>query len=165
MDGPPTGRQALVAACQWGFVQASLLATVGDLFVAYHRFTTDSVFVPGWILAVGLTVPVALLVGGHGGWTWVSRGYGERTRETHRRRRRFVLAGVVLWPAHLLPEVGLRVVLTDGATTLAGVLLGPCSTLAVLVGAYLLAYRVDPAVYDRLARVVGYLNPGARPSE
>ena len=144
---PPSGRQALVAALQWGLVQASLVAAVGDLLAGYYDLTTDAFFAPSWVQSVGFAVPVVFLVGLYGGYTWVTEGYAEATHEAHRARIRFLVALVGLWLVHFLAEL-LLLVAVDSALLRA--FAPPAFTLAVLGGAYLLAYRVDPATFVRV---------------
>lgn len=147
MSTPSTARQGHVAALQWGFVQAALVAIVADLLSGYHALTTDAFFTPGWILSVQAAPFVVFFVGAYGGYTWVTGGYAETTREAHRTRVRFVVALVGLWVAHFPLELGLLVAV-DSALLRA--FAPPVFTLLLLGGAYLLAYRVDPAVFGRM---------------
>lgn len=62
-------------------------------------------------------------------------------------RQALVAALVGLWVAHFPLELGLLVAI-DSALLRA--FLPPAFTVGVLVGAYLLAYRVDPAVFGRV---------------
>lgn len=89
------------------------------------------------------------VVGAYGGYTWVTGGYARTTHEAHRTRLRFVVALVGLWVAHVPVELGLLVAV-DSALVRA--LAPPVLTLLLLVGAFLLAYRVDPSVFGRVQR-------------
>jgi hypothetical protein len=128
-------------------VQAALLAVGGGLLAGYYDLTTEAIFVPGWVLSVQAAPLVAFFIGAYGGYTWVTGGYAETTRVAHRTRLRFVVALVGLWVAHLPVELGLLVAV-DSALLRA--FAPPTFTLTLLVGAYLLAYRVDPSVFGRV---------------
>jgi hypothetical protein len=128
-------------------VQAAPVAIVGHLLSGYYDLTTDAIFVPERVLSVRAAPLVVFFVGAYGGYTWVTGGYAETTREAHRTRLRFVGALVGLWVAHFPLELGLLVAVDS---TLLQAFLPPAFTVGVLVGAYLLAYRVDPAVFGRV---------------
>ncbi|MFC7228411.1 hypothetical protein N0B31_13435 [Salinirubellus salinus] len=147
MSTPSTARQGHVAALQWGLVQAALVAVGGGLLSGYYDLTTESIFVPGWVLSAQAAPLVAFVVGAYGGYTWVSGGYASTTREAHRTRVRFVAALVGLWAAHLPVELGLLVAVDSALLRAFG---PPAFTLLLFVAAYLLAYRVDPAVFRRV---------------
>jgi len=147
MSAPSTARQGHVAALQWGLVQAALVGLVGDLLSGYYDLTTESVFVPGWVLSVQAAPLVVFFVGAYGGHTWVTGGYATTTREANRTRLRFVVALVGLWVAHLPLELGLLVAVDSALLRAFG---PPSFTLLLFVGAYLLAYRVDPSVFGRV---------------
>jgi hypothetical protein len=128
-------------------MQAALVGVVADLLSGYHDLTTDSIFVPAWVLSVQAAPLVVFFVGAYGGYTWVTGGYATTTREAHRTRLRFVGALVGLWVAHLPVELGLLVAV-DSALLRA---FAPAAfTVLLLVGAYLLAYRVDLSVFGRV---------------
>ena len=147
MSQPSTARQGHVAALLWGLVQAALVAIVADLLAGYYDLTTDSIFVPEWVLSVQAAPLVVFFVGAYGGYTWVTGGYATTTHEAHRTRIRFLAALVGLWVAHFGLEL-LLLVAVDSALLRA--FAPPVFTLLLLGGAYLLAYRVDPAVFGRM---------------
>jgi hypothetical protein len=127
-------------------VQAALVAVVAGLLSGYYDLTTDSIFVPGWVLSVQAAPLVGFFVGAYGGYSWATGGYASTTREAHRTRLRFVVALVGLWCLHVPLELGLLVAVDS---PLLRAVAPPVFTLLVLVGASLLAYRVDPAVFGR----------------
>ena len=147
MSTPSTARQGHVAALQWGLGQAALVALATDLLAGYYDLTTNVFFTPGWLFSVQAAPIIAFFVGAYGGYTWVTGGYAETTHGAHRTRLRFVVALVVLWFGHHAPE--LLVTLVVGSR-LALALVPPLFVALVLVGAYLLAYRVDPSVFGRV---------------
>ena len=148
MSQPSTARQGHVAALQWGLVQASLVGVVGDLLAGYYDLTTSvDTLQPSWVTSVEWAPPIVFLVGLYGGYTWVTGGYANTTREAHRTRVRFLVALVGLWLVRFGLEL-LLLVAVDSAVLRA--FAPPAFSLGVLGGAYLLAYRVDPAVFGRV---------------
>lgn len=155
-DAPSTRRQAFVAALQWGLVQAFVLNSVGRLARNYYRATTDSFFPPDWVTSVQFAAPLGLLVGGYGGYRWLTSGYGTTTPAAHRARVRFVGALVAGWALAIVPTMAFQWILGDQLFTVPYFVLPSLVAVLVFGGAYLLAYRIDPDWYDqRRDRLLG----------
>jgi uncharacterized membrane protein YqjE len=153
---PSTRKQALVAALQWGVVQTFLLDSLGRFLRNYYRATSDAFFAPGWVSSVQFAAPLGLLVGGYGGYRWVTNGRGATTRSAHRRRVVFVGALLAGWALAIVPVLALDAALDDRLFSVPYFALPTLVSVVVLSGAYTLAYRVDPARYAlRRNRLLG----------
>lgn len=148
-DDPAVRRQALVAALQWGLVPAFVLDTLGRLLRNYYRATTDAFASPPWVMSVRLASLLGLVVGGYGGYRWVTGGPGATTRTAHRRRVTFVGTLLVGWALAIVPTLLVGAVLDDRLFETPYVVLLTLVALAALGGAFVLAYRTDPAWYAR----------------
>lgn len=145
----PTRERALVAALQWGLVSSFVLDTTGRLVRNYYRATSDAFFLPDWIFLVQVASLPALLVGAGVGYWWLASGRGDATESAHGVRVRFVGALLVGWALAIVPTTALQAVLGDASSAVPYFLLPTLFASAALVGAYLLAYRVDRTWYDR----------------
>jgi hypothetical protein len=149
MTASPSRRYALVAALQWGLVQAFLLDSLGRFLRNYYRATTEAFFAPGWVTSIQFAAPLGLLVGGYGGYRWVTSGRGAVTEAAHRRRVGFVGALLAGWALAIVPTLAFDVVLDDRLFTVPYFLAPSLVSVLVLGGAYALAYRVPPSWYAR----------------
>lgn len=155
-DAPSTRPQALVAALQWGLVQAFVIDSFARLFTNYYRATTDAFGAPGWVYSVAVATPLALLVGGVAGYRWVTSGRGVTTPAAHRRRVVFVGALLGGWALAIVPELAFEWLLGDRLFTVPFFVLPTVVAGFVLAGAFALAYRVDPGWYrQRRSRLLG----------
>ena len=135
--------QALVAALQWGLVQTFLLDTLGRLLRNYYRATIDSFVPPSWVTSIQFAAPLALFVGGYGGYRWVTSGRATTTLSTHRTRIVFVGTLLVGWALAIVPTLVFQWVLGDRLFTVPYFLLPTLTALGALLLAYLFAYRAD----------------------
>jgi hypothetical protein len=148
--------QALVAALQWGLVQAFVLDTAGRFLQNYYRATTDAFFAPGWVTSIQFAAPLGLLVGAVGGYRWVRSGRGATTESAHRNRVVFVGTLLAGWGLAIVPTLALQSLLGDQFWTIPYFALPTAFALLAGLGAVVLAYRVDAAVYrQRRDRLVG----------
>jgi len=146
---PPAERsRALVAALQWGLVQAFALDAVARLLRNYYRATTELFFTPGWVVTLQFAAPLGLFVGGVGGYRWARSGRAASSTAAHRTRLRFVGALLVGWALAIVPTAAFGWLLGDLYST-PYFLLPTATAVAVLLAASLFAYRVDPAWYRR----------------
>ncbi|MFC4551735.1 MULTISPECIES: hypothetical protein [Halorussus] len=148
-DAPSTKKRALLAALQWGLVQAFLLDTLGRLFRNYYRATTDAFLPPRWVTSVQFAVPLGLLVGGIGGYRWVSSGRAATSDSAHRNRAVFVGSLLVGWALAIVPTMAFQWLLGERLFTVPFFVLPTLVAVLVAGGSYLLAYRVDAARYRR----------------
>lgn len=148
-DAPSIKKQAFVAALQWGLVQAFVLDSIGRLARNYYRATTDSFFPPDWVTSIQFVAPLGLLVGGYGGYRWLTSGRGSATLKAHQTRVRFVGALVASWALAIVPTMAFQWVLDDRLFTVPYFVLPSLVSMLVFVGAYLLAYRIDSDWYDQ----------------
>lgn len=148
-DAPSAKKQAFVTALQWGLVQAFVLDSAGRLARNYYRATTDSFFPPDWVTSIQFAAPLGLLVGGYGGYRWLTSGRGTATLEAHRTRVRFVGALVASWALAIVPTIAFQWVLDEQLFTVPYFVLPSLVSVLVFVGAYLLAYRIDSDWYDQ----------------
>ncbi|MFC7204557.1 hypothetical protein ACFQJC_13605 [Haloferax namakaokahaiae] len=148
-DPPSTQKQALVTALQWGLVQAFFLDTVGRLLENYYEATTGASFPPDWVFSIQVAAPLALVVGGYGGYRWVTSGRASTSAAAHRSRILFVGALVVGWALAIVPTMAFQLLLGDRLHTVPFFLLPTLTAIFVFAGAYLLAYRVDSDWYRR----------------
>ncbi|AUV83372.1 hypothetical protein C2R22_18405 [Salinigranum rubrum] len=149
MTASPSRRHAFVAALQWGLVQAFLLDSLGRFLRNYYRATTEAFFAPGWVTSIQFAAPLGLLVGGYGGYRWMTSGRGSISHAAHRRRVVFVGALLAGWALAIVPTLAFDVALGDRLFTVPYFALPSLVSVLVLGGAYALAYRVDPGWYAR----------------
>jgi hypothetical protein len=155
-DALSTRKQAFVTALQWGLVQAFVLDSVGRLARNYYRATTDAFIPPIWVTSIQFAAPLGLLVGGYGGYRWLTSGYGTATPAAHRARVRFVGALVAGWALAIVPTMAFQWLLDEQLFTVPYFVLPSLVAVLVFGGAYLLAYRADPDWYDqRRDRLLG----------
>ncbi len=156
MPASPSRRHALVATLQWGLVHAFVLDSLGRFLRNYYRATTEAFFPPGWVTSIQFAAPLSLLVGGYGGYRWVTSGRGSISHAAHRRRVVFVGALLAGWALAIVPTLALDVVLDDHLFTVPYFALPTLVSMLVLGGAYTLAYRVTPGWYAcRRNRLLG----------
>jgi hypothetical protein len=148
-DAPSIRRQAFVAALQWGLVQAFVLDSVGRLARNYYRATTGAFIPPDWVTSIQFAAPLGLLVGGYGGYRWLTSGRGATTLAAHRARVRFVGALVAGWALAIVPTMAFQWLLDEQLFTVPYFILPSLAAVLVFGGAYLLAYRADPNWYDQ----------------
>jgi glucose uptake protein GlcU len=146
---PPARRGALVAALQWGLVSTFVLDTLGRFLRNYYRATTDAFASPPWVMSVRLAALLGLVVGGYGGYRWVTSGPGATTRTAHRRRVVFVGTLLVGWALAIVPTLLVGAVLDDRLFETPYFVVPTLVALTVLGGASVLAYWTDPARYAR----------------
>lgn len=146
-DAPSTQKQALVAALQWGLVQTFVLDTFGSLFRNYYRATTDSFFPPSWVTSIEFAAPLGLLVGGFGGYRWVTSGRAAASTSAHRTRVVFVGTLLAGWALAIVPTMAFQWLLRDRLFSIPYFVLPTLTAVAVFVASYLLAYRVDTEWY------------------
>jgi hypothetical protein len=101
------------------------------------------------VTTVQFTVPLGLVVGGYGGYRRVTSGRGATTRTAHRRRVTFVGALLVGWALAIVPTLLAGVVFGDPLFETPYFVVPTLVALTVLGGAFVLAYRTDPARYAR----------------
>ncbi|RDI69992.1 hypothetical protein [Halopelagius longus] len=148
-DGPSTKNQALVAALQWGLVQLFVLDTLGRLLQNYYRATTDAFFPPDWVASIQFAAPLGLLVGGIGGYRWVTSGQLATSASAHRKRVVFVGSLLAGWTLAIVPTLAFQWFLGDQLFSIPYFVLPTLTAVAVFVGSHLLAYRVDSESYRR----------------
>lgn len=149
VDGPPVRRQALISALQWGLVQTFLLDTLGRLLRNYYRATTDAFLPPNWVTSIQVAAPLGLLVGGIGGYRWATSGRAATSPSAHRTRVVFVGSLLAGWALAIVPTMAFEWLLGDRLFSTPYFVLPSLTAVAVLVGSYLLAYRVDAERYRR----------------
>ena len=153
---PSERKQAHIAALQWGSIQTFLLDTLGRLLRNYHRATTGAFFPPDWIASIQFAAPLGLLVGGVGGYRWVTSGRATTSASAHRNRVVFVGSLLAGWALAIVPTMALRWLLGDQLFTAPFFVFPTLVAVSVLVGSYLLAYRADPDRYRlRRKRLLG----------
>lgn len=147
-----------MAALQWGLVQAFVLDTLGRLLRNYYRATTDAFFAPGWVTSIHFAAPLGLLVGGIGGYRWVTSGRAPTSASAHRNRVVFVGSLVAGWALAIVPTLAFDWLLGDRLFTVPYFILPTVTAVSVVLGSYLLAYRCDSAWYRRhRSRLLGAL--------
>lgn len=139
----------MVAALQWGLVQTFLLDTLGRLLRNYYRATTGNLLPPSWVTSIRFAAPLGLLVGGFGGYRWVTSGRAATSATAHRNRVVFVGALVAGWGLAIVPTVAFGWLLDDRLFTVPYFVIPTLAAVAAFGGAYLLAYRVEAAWYSR----------------
>lgn len=155
-DAPSAQKQALTTALQWGLVQAFLLDTLGRLLRNYYRATTDAFFPPSWVTSIQFAAPLGLLVGGIGGYRWVTSGRATTSASAHRNRVVFVGSLLAGWTLAIVPTLALQWLLGDQLFTMPYFVLPTFTAVLVLVGSYRLAYRVDADWYrQHRSRLLG----------
>ena len=155
-EGPPAQKQAVIAALQWGFIQAFVLDTLGRLLRNYYRATTDAFFPPDWVTSIQFAAPLGLVIGGIGGYRWVTSGRGTTSLSAHRNRVVFLGSFLAGWALAIVPTLAFQWVLGDGLFTVPYFLLPTLVAVVALLGSYLLAYRVDATWYGhRRNRLLG----------
>ncbi|MFB6161173.1 MAG: hypothetical protein ABEJ61_08360 [Haloferacaceae archaeon] len=97
-----------MTALQWGLVQTFVLEAVGRLLRNYYRATTDAFFPPRWVTSVQFAAPLGLLVGGLGGYRWVTSGRAATSASAHRDRVVFVGALLAGWALAIVPAMTFR---------------------------------------------------------
>jgi len=153
---PDTSKQALVAALQWGLVQTFVLDTLGRFLRNYYRATTTAFWPPDWVSSLQFAAPLGLLVGGIGGYRWVTSGRAATTETAHRTRVVFVGALLVGWGLAIVPTLAFQSLLGEQFFTVPYFVLPTVFALLAGSGAVLLAYRVDPATLrQRRTRLLG----------
>ncbi|MFC6823658.1 hypothetical protein [Halopelagius fulvigenes] len=148
-DGPSTKNQALVTALQWGLVQTFVLDTLGRLLRNYYRASTDAFFPPDWVASIQFAAPLGLLVGSISGYRWVTSGRAATLASAHRNRVVFVGSLLAGWTLAIVPTMAFQWLLGDQLFSTPYFVLPTLTAVAVFVGSYLLAYRVDPKWYRR----------------
>ncbi|MBV0901059.1 hypothetical protein [Haloarcula salina] len=148
-DTLSTRKHALVAALQWGLVQTFILDTLGRLLRNYYRATSDAFFPPDWVMSLQLAAPLGLLIGGIGGYRWVTSGRAVASPSAHRNRVVFVGALVAGWAVAIVPEIALQWLLGDRLFSIPYFVIPTLTAVSVFVGSYLLAYRVGTDWYHR----------------
>lgn len=146
-DAPSTRTQALITALQWGLVQTFVLDTLGRLLVNYYRATTDAFLSPSWVTSIQFAAPLGLLVGGIGGYRWVTSGRASTAAAAHRNRVIFVGALLASWALAIVPTVAFQWLLGDRLFSVPYFVLPTLTAVLVFVGSYLLAYRVETEWY------------------
>ncbi|CQR50978.1 MULTISPECIES: hypothetical protein [Haloferax] len=148
-DTPSTRKQVLVAALQWGLVQAFVLDTLGGLLGNYYRATTAAFFPPDWVTSIQFAAPLGLVVGALGGYRWITTGRGSTSPSAHRRRVVFVGSFVVCWALAIVPTMAFQLLLGERLFTVPFFVLPTLTAVAAFGVAHLLAYRVDREWYRR----------------
>ncbi|KAB1192384.1 hypothetical protein GJR96_02575 [Haloferax sp. MBLA0076] len=148
-DPPSTRQQALVTALQWGLVQAFVLDTVARLLRNYYRATMDSFVTPDWVFSIQVAAPLGLLVGGIGGYRWVTGGRATISAAAHRRRALFVGSLLVCWALAIVPTVAFQWMLGDRFFTVPFFVIPTIAAVLAVGGASLIAYRVETEWYRR----------------
>lgn len=148
-DAPSSRKQVLVAALQWGLVQTFVLDTLARLLDNYYRATTGAFHPPGWVLSVQFATPLGLLVGGLGGYRWVTSGRAATSASAHRARVIFVGSLVTGWALAIVPTMAFGWLLGDRLFSVPYFVLPTLTAVLVFVGASLLAYRVEADWYRR----------------
>ncbi|WP_049907503.1 hypothetical protein [Haloferax elongans] len=146
-DAPSMKQQARVAALQWGLVQAFLLDTFARLLRNYYRATTEAFFPPDWVISIQFAAPLALVVGGIGGYRWVTNRNAATSASAHRNRVVFVGSLVAGWTLAIVPTMAFQSILGERLYTVPFFVLPSLTALSVFVGSYVLAYRVDTEWY------------------
>ena len=146
-SAPSERKLARIAALQWGLTQAFLLDTLGRLLRNYYRVTTDAFFPPSWVTSVQFAAPLGLLVGGIGGYRWVTSGRAATSASAHRNRVVFVGSLLSGWTLAIVPTMAFQRLLGDRLFTAPFFVLPTLAAVSVFVGSYLLAYRVDTGWY------------------
>ncbi|QOS13652.1 uncharacterized protein HfgLR_22220 (plasmid) [Haloferax gibbonsii] len=151
-----TRRRAWLCAFQWGLVQAFVLDTLGRFLRNYYRATTGVAFPPDWVVSIQFAAPLGLLVGGFGGYRWVTSGRSAASASAHRKRVVFVGALFVGWALAIVPTTVFQLVLDERLFTVPYFVLPTLTALSVFAGASLLAYRAEAGWYrKRRNRLVG----------
>lgn len=157
-NAPSKRKLARTSALQWGLVQTFLLDTLGRLLRNYYRATTDAFFPPSWVTSIQFAAPLGLLVGGIGGYRWVTSGRAATSASAHRNRVVFVGSLLSGWALAIVPTMAFQWWLGDRLFTAPFFVLPTLVAVSVFVGSYLLAYRVDTEWYrhhrDRLLGAV-----------
>lgn len=148
-DEPSTQKQALVSALQWGLIQTFVLDTFGGLLRNYYRATTDAFLPPSWVTSIEFAAPLGLLVGGIGGYRWVTSGRAATSTSAHRNRVVFVGALLAGWALAIVPTMAFQWLLGDQLFSVPYFVLPTLTAVAVFVASYLLAYRVDTEWYHQ----------------
>ncbi|WP_224450479.1 hypothetical protein [Haloprofundus salilacus] len=146
-DAPSTHKQAVMAALQWGLVQAFLLDTLGRFLRNYFRATTDAFFPPGWVTSIQVAALLGLLIGGIGGYQWITSGRAATSTSAHSTRVVFIGSLLVGWALAIVPTMTFQWMLGDQLFTRPYFVLPTLTAVSVFLGAYLLAYRVDTEWY------------------
>lgn len=146
-DAPSTQKQALVTALQWGLVQTFVLDTLGRLFRNYYRATTEAFLPPSWVTSIQFAAPLGLLVGGIGGYRWVTSGRATTSASAHRNRVIFVGSLLAGWALAIVPTMAFQWLLGDQLFSMPYFVLPTLTAVLVFVGSYLLAYRVETEWY------------------
>lgn len=147
VDGPPVRRQALVSALQWGLVQTFLLDTLGRLLRNYYRATTDAFLPPSWVTSIQVAAPLGLVVGGIGGYRWITSGRAATSPSAHRTRVVFVGSLLAGWTLAIVPTMAFEWLLGDRLFSTPYFVLPSLTAVLVFVSSYLLAYRADTEWY------------------
>ncbi|MFC4452104.1 MULTISPECIES: hypothetical protein [Halorussus] len=148
-DAPSTQKQALVTALQWGLIQTFVLDTLGRLLRNYYRATTDAFLPPNWVTSIQFAAPLGLLVGGIGGYRWVTSNRASTSASAHRNRVIFVGSLLAGWALAIVPTMAFQWLLGDWLFSMPYFVLPTLTAISVFVGSYLLAYRVETAWYRR----------------
>lgn len=148
-NAPSERKQARITALQWGLVQTFLLDTLGRFLRNYYRATTEAFFPPDWVTTIQFAAPLGLLVGGIGGYRWVTTGRATTSASAHRDRVVFVGALVFGWALAMVPTTAFQWLLGDRLFATPFFVLPTLVAVSVLGGSYLLAYRVETAWYRR----------------
>ncbi len=128
-------------------VQAFILDTVGRLLRNYYRATTDVFSTPDWVFSILVASPLALVVGGYGGYRWVTSGRAATSASAHRNRVLFVGSLLVCWTLAIVPTVAFQWVFDDRLFTVPFFLLPTFAAIFAFGAAYHLAYRLDADWY------------------
>ncbi|MBX0286275.1 hypothetical protein EGH22_08050 [Halomicroarcula sp. F28] len=155
-EPPATGKQARVAALQWGLVQTFVLDTLARFLRNYYRATTTAFFPPDWVSSLQFATPLGLVVGAVGGYRWVTSGPGATTAAAHRDRVVFVGALLVGWALAIVPTLAAQWLLGEAFFTVPYFVIPTLSAISAALGAVAVTYRVDPAALRRRrARLLG----------
>jgi len=142
-----TRKQALVAAVQWGLVQTFVLSLLGGLLRNYYRATTDAFLPPQWVASIQFAAPLGLIVGGFGGYRWVTSGRTATSTSAHRNRIVFVGSLLAGWALSIVPTLAFQWLLGEQLFTIPYFILPTLTAISVLVGSYLLGYQVSTEWY------------------
>jgi hypothetical protein len=146
-DTISTRKQALIAAIQWGLVQTFALNLLGGFLQNYYRATTDAFLPPRWVASIQFAAPLGLIVGGIGGYRWVSSDRAKASVSAHRNRVVFVGSLLAGWALSIVPTMAFQWLLGEQLFTSPYFILPTLTAILVLVGSYLLGYRVSTEWY------------------
>lgn len=97
--------------------------------------------------SIQFAVPLGLLIGGIGGYRWVTSGRAGTSASAHRNRVVFIGSLLAGWVLAVVPTMAFRWLLGDRLFTVPFFVLPTLVAVSVVVGSYLLAYRVETEWY------------------